>query len=89
MAQLAAYAQLRSAGRLGAAGVDEMMAFGAELRGRPALWIDAARAVDAANSAAHRQFAGAWQAQDPRLLALCDAPRSTAPARPANRRRQE
>jgi len=89
MARLAAYAQLRSAGRLGAAGVDEMMAFGREIQGRPVPWIDAARAIDAANTAAHRHFARSWRDNDPRLLALCDPVDPADPpgsgARPAKR----
>jgi uncharacterized protein (DUF2252 family) len=72
MATLAAYAQLRSAGRLGAAGVDELMAFGNALRAQPRPWLDAARAIDAANGAAFRQFGAAWRDRDPRLLALCE-----------------
>jgi len=80
MARLAAYAQLRSAGRLGAAGIDEIMAFGRQMLDRPAPWIDAARAIDAANTAAHRYFANAWRDHDPRLLALCNAAGSAAPS---------
>jgi uncharacterized protein (DUF2252 family) len=70
MARLAAYAQLRGAARGGAAGVDELVDYGRELSARPAPWIDAARAVDAANVAAYARFQAAWQAGDPRLLAL-------------------
>jgi len=88
MARLAAYAQLRSSGRLGAAGVDEMIAFGAEVLNHPAPWLEAARAVDAANTDAHKHFASAWHEQDPRLLALCDAVNPPAQAaRPARGRR--
>jgi uncharacterized protein (DUF2252 family) len=73
MAALAAFAQLRSAGRLGAAGIDALMAFGRELQARAAPWTDAARAIDAANTDAYAIFARAWRDGDPRLLALCDA----------------
>jgi|GEM_PF-175901 len=71
MARLAAYAQLRSAGRTGAAGVDDLIEFGNELRARPRRWVDAARSVDAANSAAFATFRTAWQTGDERLHALC------------------
>jgi uncharacterized protein (DUF2252 family) len=82
MARLAAYAQLRSAGRQGAAGVDELIAFGTELLSRPAPWIETARAIDAANSAAFARFAAAWKAGDERLLALTREPTPTkAPSR--------
>jgi uncharacterized protein (DUF2252 family) len=84
MATLAAYAQLRSAGRLGTAGIDEMMAFGKELLADQRPWIDAARAIDAANTTAFRQFGAAWRDRDPRLLALCTgAPAMTQSAGPA------
>jgi uncharacterized protein (DUF2252 family) len=82
MARLAAYAQLRSAGRVGAAGADELIDFGRSLQARPRRWTDAARAVDAANSAAFAKFAAAWNAGDARLQALC----ATAAARNAPRR---
>jgi uncharacterized protein (DUF2252 family) len=90
MARLAAYAQLRSAGRLGAAGVDDLIAFGHELLARPVPWLDAARAVDAANTAAYRRFRAAWNAQDPRLLALCtDGPADASrPRRPTAKPRR-
>jgi len=71
MARLSAYAQLRSAGRMGAAPVDDLMAFGHELQRRPRRWIEAARAVDAANSAAFATFHSAWHDGDERLHALC------------------
>jgi uncharacterized protein (DUF2252 family) len=79
MATLAAFAQLRSAGRQQADGIDALMAFGGDVRARPSSWLDAAGAIDAANTAAFRAFAAAWDAGDPRLLALCNA----TPARPA------
>jgi len=71
MARLAAYAQLRSAGRMGAAPVDALIAFGHELQHRPRRWIEASRAVDAANNAAFAAFRTAWQSGDERLQALC------------------
>jgi uncharacterized protein (DUF2252 family) len=75
MARLAAFAQLRSAGRLGAAGVDEFMAFGRAVQAQPAPWLAAARAIDAANTVAFRHFQAAWADHDARLTALCaDAP---------------
>ena len=77
MARLAAYAQLRSAGRMGAAGIDELMAFGRTVHAHPDAWIDAALAIDAANTAAWRMFRAAWRGHDPRLRALCE-PREEA-----------
>jgi len=71
MARLSAYAQLRSAGRTGAAAVDDLIAFGRQLQQRPRRWLEAARAIDAANSAAFATFRSAWQAGDERLQALC------------------
>jgi hypothetical protein len=70
MAHLAAFAQLRSAARLGAAAAEELIDFGQELLAHPAPWVDAARAVDAANSAAFAKFQAAWRGGDPRLHAL-------------------
>lgn len=74
MARLAAYAQLRGAGRRGAAGAEELMAFGATLLSRPSPWLGAARAVDAANTAAFEVFRECWQDGDPRLHALAALP---------------
>jgi len=71
MARLSAYAQLRSASRRGAATVDELMDFGENVRTRPRPWIDAARAVDAANTRNHTLFRRAWRAGDDRLENLC------------------
>ena len=71
MARLSAYAQMRSAGRLGAAGIDELMAFGTDILQRPDPWMQVADAVDAANTAAYREFAHAWRDQDTRLVSLC------------------
>ncbi len=67
MARLSAYAQLRSAGRHGAASVEELVDFGERMLAKPAVWVDAARAVDAANSRAHAVFQAAWRNGDPRL----------------------
>jgi uncharacterized protein (DUF2252 family) len=74
MGALAAYAQLRSAGRGSAACADELIAFGEELLARPRRWIDAARAIDAANSANFGTFRKAWQTGDRRLHDLCVDP---------------
>jgi uncharacterized protein (DUF2252 family) len=74
MARLCAYAQLRSAGRRGAASAEELMAFGSTIQSRPSPWIDAARAVDAANTAAFEIFRQCWQDGDPRLHALAAPP---------------
>jgi uncharacterized protein (DUF2252 family) len=71
MAEVAAYAQLRGAGRMGGAGPDAMIDFGFELMARPRPWLDAARAVDAHNSAAHGAFQASWRQRDPRLTRLC------------------
>jgi len=71
MARLAAYAQLRSAGRMGAAAVDDLIDFGQQVQQRPRRWLEAARAIDAANSAAFATFRSAWQSGDERLHALC------------------
>ncbi len=88
MARLTAYAQLRSAGRTGAAAVDDLIAFGHQLLQRPRRWLEAARAIDAANSAAFATFRSAWQAGDERLHALCaaDSPgaRKRAARKPAS-----
>jgi uncharacterized protein (DUF2252 family) len=81
MAKLSAYAQLRGAGRRGADGADALIAFGQALLAQPAPWIEAARAVDAANSAAYVRFRAAWRAGEPRLHALCAPPQARAPAR--------
>jgi uncharacterized protein (DUF2252 family) len=78
MAHLSAYAQLRSAGRAGAAGADELIGFGSELLARPDPWVAAARAVDAANAAAYAKFQAAWREGDPRLHRLA-APDGAAP----------
>jgi len=87
MARLAAYAQLRSAGRMGAAPVDDLIAFGQELQHRPRRWLEAARAVDAANSTAFVAFRAAWQAGDERLHDLC-AMRTAFVRTPAARKPQ-
>jgi len=71
MATLAAYAQLRSSGRTGAAPADDLIGFGRNLLARPRRWVEAARAVDAANSAAYARYCLAWRKGDPRLLQLC------------------
>lgn len=73
MAEVAAYAQLRGAGRIEAAGPDAMMEFGFELMSHPRPWIDAARDVDMRNAQAHRLFRAAWRQRDPRLTALSQA----------------
>jgi uncharacterized protein (DUF2252 family) len=71
MGELAAYAQLRSAGRLGAAPVEDLVGYGAQLRTRPGPWIDAAFAIASANQKAFARFADAWLGGDERLLAPC------------------
>jgi uncharacterized protein (DUF2252 family) len=86
MARLAAYAQLRSAGRMGATGADALVEFGDELRARPRPWLDTARAVDAANRAAFSTFRTAWRKRDPRLTALCEP--AEAPAAKSSARRR-
>jgi len=86
MAKLAAYAQLRSAGRMGAAAVDDLIAFGHELQQRPRRWLEAARAADAANSAHFATFRAAWQAGDERLTRLSTV-RSPAGRKSAARKR--
>ena len=74
MADVAAYAHLRAAGRLGAASPETMVEFGFELMAQPKPWIDAAREVDAHNSRAQRVFRTAWRQRDPRLIALSGGP---------------
>lgn len=81
MARLAAYAHLRSAGRMGAASVDDLMAFGQQLQRRPRRWLEASRAVDAANSLAFAAFRSAWEKGDERLHSLC-AVRTPGPSAP-------
>jgi uncharacterized protein (DUF2252 family) len=71
MAEVAAYAQLRGAGRMGSAGVDAINEFGFELMAHPRPWLDAAREVDTRNAQAHRVFRTAWRQRDSRLIALC------------------
>ncbi|HEX4598046.1 MAG TPA: DUF2252 family protein [Burkholderiaceae bacterium] len=81
MAEVAAYAQLRGAGRIGAAGPDSMIEFGFELMAQPRPWIEAARDVDARNTQAHRLFRAAWRQRDARLISLCHlAKERAAPA---------
>ena len=75
MAEVAAYAQLRGAGRMGGASADAMIEFGFELMAQPRAWLDAARAVDANNARAQRAFRAAWRRGDPRLAALCERPK--------------
>jgi uncharacterized protein (DUF2252 family) len=71
MAEVAAYAQLRGAGRMGSASPESMIEFGCELLSQPRPWLDAAREVDSKNAVAHRRFRSAWRARDPRLARLC------------------
>ena len=71
MAELAAYAQLRGAGRMASAHPDAMIEFGFELLAQPRPWLDAARDVDSRNTAAYRTFRAAWRQRDPRLIGLC------------------
>jgi len=71
MAEVAAYAQLRGAGRTGSASPESMIDFGYELLAQPRPWLDAAREVDSRNAAAHRHFRSAWREHDPRLAKLC------------------
>jgi len=73
MAEVAAYAHLRGAGRMGGASADAMIEFGFELMAHPRPWLDAARAVDARNARAQSAFRAAWRGRDPRLIALCGA----------------
>jgi len=80
MARLSAYAQLRSAGRRGAAGVDALIDFGARIRSRPRPWLEAARAIAAANAQAFATFRQAWKGRDPRLLTLCEGAGASAGA---------
>ena len=74
MAELAAYAQLRGAGRMGGASPDAMIEFSVEVMAQPRPWLDAAREVDARNTAAHRRFRAAWRQRDPRLTRWCKVP---------------
>jgi uncharacterized protein (DUF2252 family) len=71
MAELAAYAQLRGAGRMGSAHPDAMIEFGFELLAHPRPWLDAARDVNSKNAAAYRAFRAAWRQRDSRLIGLC------------------
>jgi uncharacterized protein (DUF2252 family) len=74
MGRLSAYAQLRSAGRAGSADADALIGYGQELLMKPDIWVDAARAVEAANATAFARFRTAWASGDERLLALCASP---------------
>jgi uncharacterized protein (DUF2252 family) len=71
MAEVAAHAQLRGAGRMGGAGADAMIEFGFELMAHPRPWLDAAREVDTRNGQAQRAFRAAWREQDSRLIGMC------------------
>lgn len=73
MGQIHASALLRSAGRQGSAGPDEIIAFGEVLGGQAADWVAAAERYEAANRNAFDVFRTAWEARDPRLLALTEA----------------
>ena len=66
--EVAAYAQLRGAGRMGSASPDAMIGF--ELMSHPRPWLDAACEVDSKNATAHRAFRAAWRRRDPRLIGL-------------------
>ena len=68
--EVAAYAQLRGAGRMGSASPDAMIEFGFELMSHPRPWLDAACEVDSKNATAHRAFRAAWRRRDPRLIGL-------------------
>ena len=70
MTEVAAYAQLRGAGRMGSASPDAMIEFGFELMSHPRPWLDAACEVDSKNATAHRAFRAAWRRRDPRLIGL-------------------
>jgi uncharacterized protein (DUF2252 family) len=83
MGRLAAWAQLRAAGRQGAAPGEELVAFGAGMQAHPEPWLDAARAVADTNAREHRLFAHAWTAGDPRLHALVEPLGGAASATPA------
>jgi len=71
MAEVAAYAQLRGAGRMGSAGPDPMIEFGFDLMAQLRPWLDAAREIDARNAQAYRAFRAAWRQRDARLIGLC------------------
>jgi len=68
--EVAAYAQLRGAGRMGSASPDAMIEFGFDLMSHPRPWLDAACEVDSKNATAHRAFRAAWRRRDPRLIGL-------------------
>jgi len=72
MAEVAAWAQLRGAGRIGCTGPDPMIEFGHQLLLRPHPWLDAARRADSKNTAAFRKFRSAWRRRDARLANLCE-----------------
>ncbi len=74
MGRLGAYAQLRSAGRLGADSADALVDFGRMMVGQPRPWLEAARAVNAANEVAFKRFRRAWTARDPRLATMAAPP---------------
>jgi uncharacterized protein (DUF2252 family) len=85
MAEVAAYAQLRGAGRMGTASPEALIEFGFEVMSQPRPWLDAARQVDAKNAQAHRAFRAAWHQRDPRLIALCKI--ETSQPAPASRKK--
>ncbi len=88
MAEVAAYAQLRGAGRMGSAGPDAMIEFGFELMAQPRPWLEAARDVDARNAQAYRAFRAAWRQRDSRLTGLCKLESKQAPRTPLSRLRE-
>jgi uncharacterized protein (DUF2252 family) len=74
MARLSAWSQLRAASRNGAAGTDDLAAWGEQVLEQAVKFVHAAEAMDAANQASHARFQRAWKQRDPRLLALVRDP---------------
>jgi uncharacterized protein (DUF2252 family) len=72
LAALAAWDQLRAAGRRGAAGVEELMAFGQDEQWQREL-LEAASECAAEVERDYASFEAAWRKRDPRLTALIGA----------------
>lgn len=74
LARVAAWGLLRGAGRAGAQGVDDLVAFARHTPPDGRVFVDAAVGVAAEIVRAHKAFAKAWpeevRARDPRLVAL-------------------
>lgn len=79
MAEIHAAGVLRSAGRGGSAGPDDVIAFGQGLAAASQQWIEAAIDVESDIRSAFKEFRTAWKDRDPRLVALTRPAPGTSP----------